>query len=128
LILGSSSESTPNSKQISEEEKKQIKEYFKTKKISSITLEDEELVIIYNDKSQKIAKVNDSQLQLIKAVVQNQPNQSLSFSELQDNTANSSPQVNNSKLYYGLVIIISGIILVVLALIFASRKKTSKKS
>ena len=114
LIIGSNSESMPNSKQISEKEKNQIKEYFKTKNILSITLEGDELVITHNDKSQEVVEINNSQMQLMKAVVQNQPNQSLSFSELQnDNTNNSSPQGNNNKLYYGIAIgVISGIILV----------------
>ncbi|CAG8680310.1 10002_t:CDS:1, partial [Ambispora leptoticha] len=126
LMVGSDFSSAPNSKQINQEEKKQIREYFETKKIFSITLDEDKLVIVYNDKSQEIVEVNNSQLRQIKKIVEKQPNQRLSFSELQDKTVNSSP--DNSKLYQGLAIgILSGIILVTLALIFASRKKPSSK-
>ena len=130
LIAGSSPKSTPNSKQINEEDKNQIKEYFQSKDISSITLlHGDKLLIVYNDKSQEITEIDNSQLQQIKTMVKNQPNQSLSFSELQDNdTTNSSSQGNSNKLYYGLIIgVISGIVLTALALIFTSRKKSSSK-
>jgi len=126
LIAGSNFSNTPNIKQISDKEKIQIKEYFETKKIFSIALDEDKLIITYNDKSQEIVEINNSQLQQIKEVVENQPNQKLFFSELQNNTANSSP--NNNKLYQGLVIgVLSGIILVGIALIFIVRKKSSSK-
>jgi len=127
LIAGSNFSNTPNLiKQISDKEKIQIKEYFETKKIFSIALDEDKLIITYNDKSQEIVEINNSQLQQIKEVVENQPNQKLFFSELQNNTANSSP--NNNKLYQGLVIgVLSGIILVGIALIFIVRKKSSSK-
>ena len=89
-------------------------------------MDEDKLIITYNDKSQEIVEINNSQLQQIKEVVENQPNQKLFFSELQNNTANSSP--NNNKLYQGLVIgVLSGIILVGIALIFIVRKKSSSK-
>jgi hypothetical protein len=127
--LTAGSESTPK-EPIDWEDKNQIKEYFKTKNIFSITVEGEKLVIVYNDKSQQVREVDNYQLLQIKAAVQNWPNQQLSFSELQgENATNSFPQANNNKLYYGIAIgTISGIVLVVLALIFVSRKKTSKKN
>src|SRR5437588_39485 len=100
LMAGSDFSSTPNSRQINEKEKKQIKEYFETKKIFSITLDEDKLVIVYNDKSQEIVEANNAQLRQIKKMVENQPNRQLSFSELQDNSVNSSP--GNNKLYQGI--------------------------
>jgi len=127
LIAGGSNfNNTPNSKQISEKEKTQIKEYFESKNIFSITLNKDKLIIVYNDKSQEIVEVNNPQLQQIKEMIQNQPNRKLSFSELQNKVTNSSP--NNSKLYQGLIIgVLSGVILVGLALILVVRKKSSSK-
>ena len=99
---------------------------FETKKIFSITLDEDKLVIVYNDKSQEIVEVNNPQLQQIKAVVENQPNQTLSFSELRDNSTSSS--LGNNKLYQGIVIgALSGVILVGLALVLIVRKKSSSK-
>jgi len=90
-------------------------------------LDSDKLIIVYNDKSQEILEVNNPQLQQIKAMVENQPNQQLTFSELQDNSTSSSP--NNNKLYQGIVIggVLSGVILVGLALILIVRKKSSSK-
>ena len=117
-------QSLPAKNQTSEEGEEQIIEYFRNNDIHTITLDGDKLVIKYNNGKEKTREINNLQLQLIKEIVSQQKNQSLSLSDIKNTTNPSqpSPSKNNSVLIVSLVIggiIVSGLVIVYLA----TRKK-----
>jgi hypothetical protein len=75
------------------------------KKISKISLENDKLIIVYNDNTKKVVESEDQQLQKYRQYIKNLPHQSLSLSDLQKNDTNNSstPDQSNTVIYIGLI-------------------------
>ncbi|CAI2200388.1 7120_t:CDS:2, partial [Funneliformis geosporum] len=101
------SEKTSNNKniQLKDSEKKEIVSYFIAKNISKISLENDKLIIEYKDHTKKVIENEDQELQKYHQIIQTLPNQSISFSDLQNNTNNlSTPNQNNPAIYVSLAL------------------------
>ncbi|CAI2190726.1 10310_t:CDS:2, partial [Funneliformis geosporum] len=96
--------------QISPTDKNQLLQYFLTYHITKITLDNGKLVVEY-DNSQKGQKVNNSELEKYKKLIQNQPNHSLSLSDLQNNSDSNSTKNPDHKLAIGLALGAGAVIL-----------------
>jgi len=112
--------------QISDSEKSQILQYFVAKNIKKIALNNDKLIIEYNDNTTKaIEKNKDQQLQKYYQLIQSLPSQSLSLNELQNNNTNNSiastPNKNNTVIYISLAI--GAFVLGGIFVYFLTRKK-----
>jgi hypothetical protein len=90
---------------ISQTDKNQLLQYFLTYKITKITLDNGKLVVEYNNPSSQ--KVDNSELEKYKNLIQNQPNHSISLNDLQKNNSNSQNSTknpNNHQLAIGLAL------------------------
>ncbi|CAI2200259.1 19308_t:CDS:2, partial [Funneliformis geosporum] len=100
-------EKTSNNKniQLKDSEKKEIISYFLAQNISRISLESGQLIIEYKDHTKKVIENEDQQLQKYHQIIQTLPNQSISLSDLQNNTNNlSTPNQNNPAIYVSLAL------------------------
>jgi len=92
--------------QISDSEKSQLLQYFITKNIKKIALNNGKLIIEYNNNTKKTIENEDQQLQKYHQFIQSLPTQSLSLNELQNNNTNNptTPNKNNAVIYISLAI------------------------
>ncbi|MDR1670352.1 MAG: hypothetical protein LBR43_01315 [Spiroplasmataceae bacterium] len=82
--------------------REKIQQYFKSNNIKSIQLEDQELIIEYNNSQVERKIANTSELQEIKAYCQAQNLKSLNLSNLEQNYNPSTSPNSNKRLYWGL--------------------------
>jgi len=103
----------------------QIEKYFRDNDIHSISLDGDKLVIEYNDKSKgkEITEAKNPQLQLIKHLVEQAENHSLTFSKPQQPINPSQSNPNNDKLVIGLAVGAGAVILVGIVVYFARKRK-----
>ncbi|CAI2200101.1 1841_t:CDS:2, partial [Funneliformis geosporum] len=98
--------------QINSTDKNQLLQYFLTYHITKITLNNGQLVVEYDNSQKGQKEVNKSELEKYKELIQNQPNHSLSLSDLQDNSdSNSTTKNPDHKLVIGLVLGTGAVIL-----------------
>ncbi|MCE8164141.1 MAG: hypothetical protein I3273_04460 [Candidatus Moeniiplasma glomeromycotorum] len=128
-LINGSSKPVKNQKNDWEDE---IKKYFREHNIHSITLVGNNLLIEYNNKKQKEKEANNPQLQLIKGIVSQLKDHTLSFSQPQPKTpqsnspSQSNPNKNNHQLVIGLFCGATAVILVGVIFYFLGKKKKRK--
>jgi len=120
--------SAPKSNQISPTDKNQLFQFFLTHHIKKITLENGKLIIEYNNHDKKATEMENRELQQYRQLIQSQPNQSLSLTDLQTNINPSTSNQENNNLYKGLAVgVIGGVILIGIIVYSLSHRRKKEK-
>jgi len=97
------------------------------KNITKIVLENNKLVIEYNDNKKKTIENEGQELQKYRQIIKDLPNQQLSLSDLKnDDSANISTN-NGNNLYKGLAIG-TGVVILAGMVVYFVRKRFKKKN
>jgi len=115
-----------NNNQLTDAEKEQISQWLIKNDITKISLENDKLVIEYNNKTIQKVETENQEQQKYHQIIRSLPSKSLSLSELQ-NSSNSSVPGKNNNLVTGLVVgVIGGVALTGIIALLLSRKKKNK--